>query len=131
MHRQIRSGSLIAPADLSGHGGRTGPGENGRAEAADILGALALILVGFTAGTANDRDETIMTVQVSSADHELLEGYFTLGDSATVVAKPGSDLYKFLARQRGRKVKVVLSEASGPELSRLEPLTSGRSPRAA
>ena len=54
-----------------------------------------------------------MTVQVSSADHELLEGYFTLGDSATVVAKPGSDLYKFLARQRGRKVKVVLSEAAG------------------
>ena len=43
-----------------------------------VMGALALILVGFTAGTANDRDETIMTVQVSSADHELLEGYFTL-----------------------------------------------------
>ena len=77
------------------------------------MGALALILVGFTAGRANDRDETIMTVQVSSADHELLEGYFTLGDSATVVAKPGSDLYKFLARQRGRKVKVVLSEPAG------------------
>ena len=86
-----------------------------------VLGALALVLVGFTAGSgANDRDETIMTVQVSSADHEIQEGYFTLGDSATVVAKPGSDLYKFLARQRGRKVKVVLSEASGPELSRLE-----------
>ena len=85
-----------------------------------VLGALALILVGFTAGTANDRDETIMTVQVSSADHELQEGYFTLGDSATVVAKPGSDLYKFLSRQRGRKVKVVLSEAGGQELSRLE-----------
>jgi hypothetical protein len=85
-----------------------------------VLGALALILVGFTAGRANDRDETTMTVQVSSADHELLEGYFTLGDSATVVAKPGSDLYKFLARQRGRKVKVVLSETGGPELSRLD-----------
>jgi hypothetical protein len=85
-----------------------------------VLGALVLILVGFTAGRANDRDETIMSVQVSSADHELLEGYFTLGDSATVVAKPGSDLYKFLARQRGRKVKVVLTEAGGPELSRLD-----------
>jgi hypothetical protein len=84
------------------------------------LGALVLILAGFTAGRANDRDETIMTVQVSSADHELLEGYFTLGDSASVVAKPGSDLYKFLARQRGRKVKVVLSQAGGPELSRLD-----------
>jgi hypothetical protein len=37
-----------------------------------------------------------------------------------VVAKPGSDLYKFLTRQRGRKVKVVLTETGGPELSRLE-----------
>jgi hypothetical protein len=86
-----------------------------------VIGAtLALVLVGFTAGDANERDETIMTVQVSSADHELLEGYFTLGDNATVVAKPGSDLYKFLARQRGRKVKVVLTQTGGPELSRLE-----------
>ena len=81
---------------------------------------LALVLVGFTPGVANDRDETTMTVQVSSADHELLEGYFTLGDNATVMVKPGSDLFKFLARQRGRKVKVVLTQAGGPELSRLE-----------
>jgi hypothetical protein len=81
---------------------------------------LALILFAFAVGRATDRDEAIMTVQVSSADHELQEGYFTLGDSATVVAKPGSDLYKFLSRQRGRKVKVVLSEAGGHELSRLE-----------
>lgn len=81
---------------------------------------LALVLFGLTASGANDKDEAIMTVQVSSADHELQEGYFTLGDSATVVAKPGSDLYKFLSRQRGRKVKVVLTQAGGPELSRLE-----------
>jgi len=81
---------------------------------------LALVFLGFAAGGANDRDETIMTVQVSSADHEIQEGYFTLGDSTTVVAKPGSDLYKFLARQRGRKVKIVVSEAGGSELSRLE-----------
>ena len=81
---------------------------------------LALVVVGLSAGRASDRDETVMTVQVSSADHEVLEGYFTLGDSATVMVKPGSDLYKFLARQRGRKIKVVLTDASAPELSRLE-----------
>jgi hypothetical protein len=88
---------------------------------------LALVILGFAAGGANDlsgakadRDETILTVQVSSADHEIQEGYFTLGDSTTVMAKPGSDVYKFLARQRGRKVKIVLSEAGGTELSRLE-----------
>ena len=81
---------------------------------------LALVFLGFAAGRAKDSDETILTVQVSSADHEIQEGYFTLGDSTTVVAKPGSDVYKFLARQRGRKVKIVLSEAGGTELSRLE-----------
>jgi hypothetical protein len=80
---------------------------------AAVLGALGL-------GFANDRDETIVTVQVSSADHEVQEGYFTLGDSTTVMAKPGSELYRFLARQRGRKIKLVLTEAGGPELSRLD-----------
>lgn len=79
---------------------------------------LALILFGLTVW-ANERDETVLTVEVSSADHEIQEGYFNLGDNATVMVKPGSDLYKFLARHRGRKIKVVLTEASSPELSRL------------
>jgi hypothetical protein len=81
---------------------------------------LALILVGLSVGRASDKDEAIVTAQVSSADHEAEEGYFSLGDSATVVAKPGSELYRFLARQRGHKIKVTLTEAGGPELSRLE-----------
>ena len=81
---------------------------------------LALVLAGFGIGWASDRDEAIITVQVSAADHELQEGYFSLGETATVVAKPGSDLFKFLSRQRGKKVKLVLSEAGGAELSRLE-----------
>ena len=81
---------------------------------------LALMLFALTVGRASDRDETVLTVQVSSADHEVLEGYFSLGDNATVMVKPGSDLYKFLSRQRGRKVKLVLTEAAGAELSRLE-----------
>ena len=80
---------------------------------------LALMLFGLSVW-AFERDETVLTVQVSSADHEIQEGYFTLGDNATVMVKPGSDLYKFLARHRGRKIKVVLSEVAGPELSRLE-----------
>lgn len=81
---------------------------------------LALILVGLSVGRASDRDETTVTVQVSSSDHELQEGYFTLGDSVTVMVKPGSDLHRFLTRQRGRKVKISLAEATAPELSRLE-----------
>jgi hypothetical protein len=81
---------------------------------------LALFLIGLGAVRAFDRDETSLTVQVSSADHEQEEGYFSLGKDATVLAKPGSDLYRFLTRQRGHKVKVVFQESSGPELSRLE-----------
>ena len=84
------------------------------------LVTLALIIGAFAVGRASERDEAVMTVQVSSADHELLEGYFTLGDNATVMAKRGSALYNFLSRQRGRKVKLVLTEAAVPELSRLD-----------
>jgi hypothetical protein len=81
---------------------------------------LALLLVGLSVGRAADLDETTVTVQVSAADHEIQEGYFTLGDSVTVMVKPGSDLYRFLSRQRGRKVKILLTEATVPELSKLE-----------
>jgi hypothetical protein len=81
---------------------------------------LALLLVGFSVGRAFDRDETSLTVQVTSADHEQEEGYFSLGDNATVMVKPGSDLYRFLTRQRGHKVKIVFQESTGPELSRIE-----------
>lgn len=81
---------------------------------------LALLLLGFSVGRAFDRDETTLTVQVSSADHEQEEGYFSLGDNATLLAKPGSDLFRFLSRQRGHKVKIVFQESSRPELSRIE-----------
>lgn len=82
--------------------------------------ALALMLLGLSVGRASDVDETTVTVQVSSADHELQEGYFTLGDSMTVMVKPGSELHKFLTRQRGRKVKISVSEVATPTLSKLE-----------
>jgi hypothetical protein len=81
---------------------------------------MALLLVGFSVGRASDKDETVVTVQVNSADHEVQEGYFALGEQATVMVKPGSDLYQFLTRQRGRKVKIVLTEAATAELSKIE-----------
>ena len=81
---------------------------------------MALLLVGFSVGRASDKDETVVTVQVNSADHEVQEGYFALGEQATVMVKPGSDLYQFLSRQRGRKVKIVLTEAATAALSKIE-----------
>ena len=86
------------------------------------LMALALLFVGISLGRAAERekDETVVTVQVSSADHEVQEGYFALGEQATVMVKPGSDLHQFLSRQRGRKVKIVLTEAAAMELSKIQ-----------
>jgi hypothetical protein len=81
---------------------------------------VALLLIAMSIGRAAEIDETVVTVQITSADHELEEGYFSLGANGTLMVKPGSDLYRFLCRQRGRRVKIVLSEAGGPELSRLE-----------
>ena len=83
---------------------------------------LAVTLAGAAGARAlsSDREETVLTVQISSAEHEAQEGYFTLGDSATVMVKPGSDLYKFLSRHRGRKVRITLTDASRPGLSELE-----------
>jgi hypothetical protein len=81
---------------------------------------VAMLLLGLSIGRASDKDETVVTVQVNSADHEVQEGYFALGEQATVMVKPGSDLYQFLSRQRGRKVKIVLTEAASAELSKIE-----------
>jgi hypothetical protein len=81
---------------------------------------LMLILMGLSAARASDQDETVLTVQVSAADHEAAEGYFALGDAATVMAKPGSELYRFLVRQRGRSIKITLSRSGARQLSRVE-----------
>jgi len=108
----------LQPRGGSAAAGRTGVTPVRIAMAAWLT--LALLLVGLSVGRASDRDETVLTVQVSSADHELVEGYFSLGENATVMVKPGSDLYRFLARQRGHKVKILLQESGPAELSRLE-----------
>ena len=89
-------------------------------QALTICTTVALFFFAFMIGRASTQNEATVTVQVSSADHELQDGYFSLGDGLTMMVKPGSDLHRFLARQRGRKVKITLAEASTPELSRLE-----------
>jgi hypothetical protein len=83
--------------------------------------AFALLLIGATIGRAFDSpDETVLTVQVTSADHEIAEGYFALGEQGTVMVKPGSDLYRFLSRHRGDRVRIVLTRSESRELSKIE-----------
>lgn len=81
---------------------------------------VAALLLGISLGRASDGNETTMTVQVSSADHESEEGYFALGKDATVLAKPGTELHRFLARQNGRQVRITMMMVDGRQLSKLE-----------
>jgi hypothetical protein len=81
---------------------------------------VAAVLLGMSIGRAADGNETTMTVQVSSAEHETDEGYFSLGKDATVMAKPGTDLHRFLSRQNGQQVRVTLTMVGGQKLSKLE-----------
>jgi hypothetical protein len=84
-----------------------------------VLAAL-MLLTGYSLGRASEKDQAVLNVRVSSADHEVIEGYFSLGEQTTVMVKPGSDLHRFLARQRGRNITVTVTEAGGRELSRLD-----------
>lgn len=81
---------------------------------------VAALLLGWSIGRAADGDETVLTAKVTSADHETEEGYFSLGKDATVLAKPGTDLHRFLSRQNGREVRVTLTLVDGRQLSKLE-----------
>ena len=81
---------------------------------------VAALLLGLSIGRAADGNETVLTAKVSSADHEADEGYFSLGKDATVLAKPGTDLHRFLSRQNGREVRVTLTLVDGRQLSKLE-----------
>ena len=81
---------------------------------------VALLLLGAAIGRAYDADETVLNVQVTSADHETEEGYFTLGEQATVMVKPGSELFRFLNRNKGQKVKIVLTPTEERQLSRID-----------
>ena len=83
-----------------------------------------VLLIGVSLGRAYDTDETVLNVQVTSADHEAEEGYFTLGEQATVMVKPGSDLFRFLSRNKGQKVKVVLTQNEDRQLSRIQRVPS-------
>ena len=82
--------------------------------------AFALLLLGFSLGRASDQEQAVVTAQVSSAEHETQEGYFSLGADTTVVAKPGTELHRFLTRHNGRKVRITVTPIGGEQLSRLE-----------
>jgi hypothetical protein len=86
-----------------------------------LVAALFMLLtLGTSAdGRADDRNEAVVTVQVSAAEHEAQEGYFSLGDDTTVMVKPGTDLHQFLNSRRGKKITIRITDG-GQQLSRLD-----------
>jgi hypothetical protein len=72
---------------------------------------LALILVGLSATVRSQTDETVFVADLTAADHEVVEGYFALGQKATVIAQPGTPLYKWLSTHRGQRVRVLIASA--------------------
>jgi hypothetical protein len=87
---------------------------------ATILIVLAVVLASYLVGRASEREETTITVQVTSADHEVEEGYFSLGDGAALMVRPGTEIYRFLSRQKGQNIRITLTETARPEPSRIE-----------
>src|SRR3954469_4006178 len=81
---------------------------------------VAALLLGMSIGRAADGDEAVITAKVSSAEHETDAGSFSIGKDATVLAKPGTDLHRFLSRQNGRDVRIPLTLVDGRQLSRLD-----------
>jgi hypothetical protein len=80
-----------------------------RRQVAWFVGAVLLGVLGGAA--AATLDEAAVVGKVSAADHEVEEGYFALSDGATVVAKPGTELHRWLTAHRGQKVRLVVAGA--------------------
>lgn len=80
-----------------------------RSMTAWILLALFLVGLGVTAQTMGD--ETVVVAELTAADHEVEEGYFALGQKATIIARPGSKLHGWLTDHRGQRVRVLITVA--------------------
>ncbi len=68
----------------------------------------AAVFGAFGGAVAAGLDETAVVAHLTAADHEVDEGYFSLGDRATVVVRPGSELHSWLAAHRGQRVRLMI-----------------------
>jgi hypothetical protein len=75
----------------------------GRALLLWVLLALALLGLGVMAA-----DGVTVKGRIDGTEQEKEEGYFAIGPETMVVAKPGSDLHKWLQSQAGRQVTLTL-----------------------
>jgi hypothetical protein len=91
-----------------------------RSTTARILLALFLVSVGVATGYTM-ADETVVVGEITAADHEAEEGYFALGQKATLIAQPGTKLHGWLANHRGQRVRVLIAIAENDSNSPTDP----------
>jgi hypothetical protein len=61
-----------------------------------------------------------VVADLTAADHEVAEGYFTLGQKASLIAPPGTPLHDWLNENRGRRVRVQITIVEDPVTARLK-----------
>jgi hypothetical protein len=84
---------------------------------------LALVLFGFAAAAqtrSEEATETTVVADLTAADHEVAEGYFALGQKASLIAPPGTPLHDWLNENRGRRVRVHITVVEEPVTARLK-----------
>lgn len=72
------------------------------------LALLVMAFSAFGAFTLHAEDAMTVTGQVSATDQEADEGYFAVGHETMIVARPGSDLHKWLRGHAGQRVTLTL-----------------------
>ena len=68
---------------------------------------LAFFLLGLSA-VAYTFGGTTLTGQLTSADHEAEEGYFNIGQDATIMVKPGTELHAWLKNHVGERLRITV-----------------------
>lgn len=66
---------------------------------------LVLLLLG---ASLIAHDPAAVAGQLSATEQEAEEGYFALGPDATIVARPGSELHRWLRNHTGQQIKLSL-----------------------
>jgi hypothetical protein len=81
---------------------------------------LALALFGLAAAAQTRSEDTTVVADLTAADHEVAEGYFALGQKASLIAPPGTPLHDWLNENRGRRVRVHITIVEEPVTARLK-----------
>jgi hypothetical protein len=75
-----------------------------------MLAWIVFAVVLFMLGTLRAQQGLEISGQVTATEQEADEGYFAVGQEATVLAKPGTGMHQWLRSQVGQKVTISLAK---------------------